>query len=67
MRCPRCNGLIMVESLLIDGYQIEDISCLNCGERFWPGGIQDGARPREAAEIELSNNFNDLRNRHNAL
>jgi hypothetical protein len=60
MRCSRCGGLIMIELLLVEGYEVEDISCLSCGERFWREGVNEGMKPRERAIIELTNNVNNF-------
>jgi len=67
MICPNCQGMIVKEELSVDGCLIDDIYCVNCGERFYPDGVDRGMKLRETAINELFNNFNNLAKRYNAF
>lgn len=67
MNCPKCDGLIMSELTFGDNQFVEDIFCLNCGERYYPEGVNQGAKLRDSAKLELFNNFNKLVNYKNVL
>lgn len=36
MNCPRCQGLVVSEVIFAENCWIDDIYCVNCGERFFP-------------------------------
>lgn len=46
-RCPKCQGFIVFDVTLgDDGGWVDDVRCVNCGERFFDG-IERGSPRRE--------------------
>lgn len=63
MTCLRCKGLIIFETVFAENKFIDDIHCVNCGERFFkniPTYRRDRASRRLKVGRKLSNNFNKL-------
>lgn len=63
MTCLRCNGMVINQEILVDGYQIDDIYCVNCGERFFkniPTCKLDKGKKWKREGLKFVNDFNKL-------
>jgi hypothetical protein len=47
IECPRCKGKVGGEKLFVDGVQVHDVRCVNCGERFYPPREEPVKKHRE--------------------
>lgn len=63
MTCLKCNGLIIFETVFAENKFIDDIHCVNCGERFFKGiplCRLDKGKKWKREGIKLASNFNKL-------
>lgn len=57
MTCPKCAGTVINQEIFVDGYVIDDIYCVNCGERFFkdiPTFCLNHVSQRKKGRVEIA-------------